>query len=57
MCDFSKGIYLEPPKTVIKIGEKNSYLEIRVDKRFNKFQKKMMNWCFGWVVEDIEEGK
>ena len=26
-----------------------------VDKRFNKFQKLMIKWCFGFDVEDYSE--
>lgn len=36
----------------------NSYkLEIKVDKHFNWFQKKMIKWCFGFDVYDYSEGE
>ena len=41
-------------KSIIHIG-KNPGLEIRVNKRFNWFQKKMLNWCFGFEVEDVND--
>ena len=30
-------------------------LEIKVDKHFNWFQKKMIKWCFGFDVFDYKE--
>lgn len=30
-------------------------LEIKLDKHFNWFQKKMIRWCFGFEVEDYTE--
>lgn len=30
-------------------------LTITVDKHFNLFQKKMIEWCFGFKVEDYTE--
>lgn len=40
--------------TIIHIG-KDTGCHISVDKRFNRFQKKMINWCFGWEVEDVKD--
>lgn len=39
-------------KIVIGTHEK---LIITVDKHFNKFQKMMIRWCFGFEVEDYSE--
>lgn len=30
-------------------------LEIKVDKHFNWFQKKMIKWCFGFDIFDYKE--
>ena len=30
-------------------------LEIKIDKHFNWFQKKMIKWCFGFDVFDYTE--
>ena len=30
-------------------------LEIKIDKHFNWFQKKMIKWCFGFDVFDYKE--
>lgn len=38
----------------IVIGDSYS-LEIKVDKHFNWFQKKMIKWCFGFDVFDYNE--
>lgn len=40
----------------IIIGE-NSNLTIYVDHHFNWFQKKLIKFCFGFVVEDYSEDK
>lgn len=40
-----------PPKSTIIIGG-NPGIQIGVDKKFNWFQKKMMQWCFGWEVKE-----
>ena len=40
-------------KTKIVIGGDYGIV-VGVEKRFNWFQKKMMNWCFGWKVTDID---
>lgn len=31
-------------------------MQIHVSKRFNRFQKKMLKWCFGFEVEDVNDG-
>ena len=43
--------------SIITIGIDNgvSKLTITVDKHFNLFQKKMIEWCFGFKVEDYTE--
>ena len=38
----------------ILIG-KDITIDIRTDQRFNWFQKKMIEWCFGFKVEDYSE--
>lgn len=57
-----KADYVQPPvgtiklpdyKTKIIIGG-DSGIVIQVEKRFSRFNKKMMNWCFGWTVTDID---
>ena len=49
------GIMVIPKATtIIHIG-KDIGCHISVDKRFNRFQKKMINWCFGWEVEDVKD--
>lgn len=35
--------------SLIKIG-KNRQISITTDQRFNWFQKKMLQWCFGFEV-------
>ena len=39
----------------IVIGDNYNTLEIKVDKHFNWFQKKMIKWCFGFDVFDYTE--
>ena len=39
------------PITNICIGE-NPGIQIGVDKKFNRFQKKMIKWCFGFEVKE-----
>lgn len=52
---------LEKPKitneSLIIIGGDNNQqsLNIVVDKHFNRFQKKMIRWCFGFEVVDYKE--
>lgn len=36
----------------IIIGVEPQQLTITINKHFNWFQKKMIKWCFGFVVED-----
>lgn len=38
----------------IVIGDHHS-LEIKLDKHFNWFQKKMIKWCFGFNVFDYKD--
>lgn len=38
----------------IKLGDMSSLI-ITVDHHFNWFQKKMLNWCFGFSVTDYSE--
>lgn len=40
-----------PPKSTIIIGD-NPGIAIGVDKKFNWFQKKMIKWCFGFIVKE-----
>lgn len=37
-------------KSIIHVGPG---MQVHVSKRFNWFQKKMLNWCFGFEVEDV----
>ena len=52
---------LEKPKitngSLIIIGSNNNQqsLNIVVDKHFNRFQKKMIRWCFGFEVVNYKE--
>jgi hypothetical protein len=39
----------------ITIGKKVGKVVIHTDHHFNWFQKKMIKWCFGFVVEDYSE--
>lgn len=45
---------IRPTRTIIHIGNGDEF-NIHLDKKFNRFQKKMINWCFGWEVEDVDE--
>ena len=36
----------------IIIGKKPGEVTITINKHFNWFQKKMIKWCFGFVVKD-----
>lgn len=36
----------------IIIGKEPGAVFIKMNKHFNWFQKKMIKWCFGFVVED-----
>lgn len=51
------SIYL--PKIIngskIIVGTDKRTVVIIVDKHFNKFQKMMIKWCFGFIVEDYSE--
>ena len=47
---FVIGAY-KPPITTIYIG-KDTGAQIGVDKKFNWFQKKMIEWCFGFEVKE-----
>lgn len=38
----------------IKLGEEEPTVSILVKSRFNFVQKKMIKWCFGFTVEDVE---
>lgn len=40
-------------KSIIHIGPG---MQVHVSKRFNWFQKKMLKWCFGFEVEDVNDG-
>ena len=58
MGNIISGEIISIPK--IKSGSRivtgSSYsLEIKVDKHFNWFQKKMIKWCFGFDVFDYKE--
>lgn len=35
------------------IGEEPGQVTITMNKHFNWFQKKMIKWCFGFIVEDF----
>lgn len=39
----------------IIIGKEISKINVYTDHHFNWFQKKMIKWCFGFVVEDYSE--
>lgn len=41
----------KPPISFICIGN-NPRIQIGVDKKFNRFQKKMIKWCFGFEVKE-----
>lgn len=41
----------------IRIGNSISGVEIIVDHHFNWFQKRMIKFTFGFVVEDYSEGR
>ena len=41
----------QPPKSIIIIGS-NPGLQIGVGKKFNWFQKKMIKWCFGFIIKE-----
>lgn len=51
------GVFI-PPKikngSQIRLGNQRAFTVI-VDKHFNRFQKKMIKWCFGFVVTDYSE--
>lgn len=57
MSEFKEG-FIYQPKIVngskITIGKERA-LTIMLDKHFNKFQKMMIKWCFGFTVEDYSE--
>lgn len=38
--------------SLIIIGDNPSKIEIKINKHFNWFQKKMIKWCFGFDVTD-----
>lgn len=58
MIDDSDAVKFGIPKikngSQITIGTTKA-LTIFVDHHFNQFQKKMIKWCFGFVVEDYDE--
>ena len=41
--------------SVISVGKSHS-IKITTDHHFNCFQKKMIKWCFGFIVEDYSKG-
>lgn len=41
--------------SIFHLGGKQSNIEVKLDKHFNWFQKKMWKWCFGVKVEDYSE--
>lgn len=46
------GLELPPqPKSTIIIGDKPG-IAVGVNKKFNWFQKKMIKWCFGFIVKE-----
>lgn len=47
---------LPKPKSILSIGGVYCNTSIPVDQRFNWFQKLMWKWCFGFKVEDYNEG-
>lgn len=51
--DAAHSIVFPEYKTKITIGSDYGIV-FYVEKRFNWFQKKMMRWCFGWKVTDID---
>lgn len=58
VMDYSDAVKFGIPK--IKNGSRITIrtmkaLTIIVDHHFNWFQKKMIKWCFGFVVEDYDE--
>lgn len=60
MIDDSDAVKFEIPKKKNKNGSRitigaTKALSITVDHHFNCFQKKMIKWCFGFVVEDCDE--
>lgn len=44
------------PWSTIVIGSDKGAWKIRVQKRFNWFQKKMLKWCFGFEVKEGKNG-
>lgn len=62
MTNILEILFLEKSYRYLKIKNGSrivtwgSYsLEIKVDKHFNWFQKKMIKWCFGFDVFDYKE--
>ncbi len=57
MAELNK-VYISIPKikngSRITIGKLRS-VEINVDHHFNWFQKRMIRFCFGFMVEDYTE--
>ena len=56
--NYRRASYQQSNATVmteLKLGEKRSF-SFQVDKHFNRFQKKMLEWCFGFVVSEVEGG-
>ena len=62
---MEKGlIYSEPFKlakikngSIITIGEDEYKITITTAKHFNRFQKYMIKWCFGFCVEDYSDNE
>lgn len=44
------------PWSTIVIGSGKGTWKIKVQKRFNWFQKKMLKWCFGFEVKEGKNG-
>lgn len=44
-----------PPKSTIIIGDGYPNWCIGVDKKFNWFQKKMLKWCFGFIIKENKD--
>lgn len=41
--------------SLIIVGGDAAKTTVKVDQHFNRFQKKMLRWCFGFKVEDYSE--
>lgn len=51
--EFESFSRLPKPISTIRIGSGNgSTVYVDVDKKFNWFQKKMIEWCFGFEVKE-----